>query len=275
MTDANPYLVAELIDAGLNRREARWLLEEFGADDHEAIAALRDAVQRRLDGEPLQYVLGHWPFRSLELDLDPRVLIPRPETEELVGVALAALAEGDVIAPVIVDLGCGSGAIGLSLLAELLVRGVVATLVAVDESPDALAVARQNALKHGLHAVSFVRSSWTRDLDPSLRGRVDLVVANPPYVSAEEFASLDPMLGYEPIGALVAPDTIAAPGFADLEVIIGESLAWLSPGGRLVCEHGHMQREAVLDAASAAGYVDVADLDDMAGWPRILVARRS
>ena len=274
MTDANPYLVAELIDAGLHRREARWLLEEFGADDHEALARLRAAVQRRLDGEPLQYVLGHWPFRSLDLDLDPRVLIPRPETEELVGVALASLAEGDVIAPVIVDLGCGSGAIGLSLVAELLERGVVATLVAVDQSPDALAVARQNARKHGLHAVSFVRSSWTRDLDPSLRGRVDLVVANPPYVSAEEFASLDPVLEYEPIDALVAPDTIAAPGFADLEVIIGESLAWLSPGGRLVCEHGHMQREAVLDAASAAGYVDVADLDDLAGWPRILVARR-
>ncbi len=274
MTDANPYLVAELIDAGLHRREARWLLEEFGADDHEALARLRAAVQRRLDGEPLQYVLGHWPFRSLDLDLDPRVLIPRPETEELVGVALASLAEGDVIAPVIVDLGCGSGAIGLSLVAELLERGVVATLVAVDQSPDALAVARQNARKHGLHAVSFVRSSWTRDLDQSLRGRVDLVVANPPYVSAEEFASLDPVLEYEPIDALVAPDTIAAPGFADLEVIIGESLAWLSPGGRLVCEHGHMQREAVLDAASAAGYVDVADLDDLAGWPRILVARR-
>ena len=184
------------------------------------------------------------------------------------------LAEGDVTVPAIVDLGCGSGAIGLALVAELLERGVVATLVAVDESPDALVVARQNALKHGLAAVSFVQSSWFEDLDPSLRGRIDLVVANPPYVGAEEYASLDPVLGYEPIGALVAPDGPTAPGFADLEVIIGESLAWLSPGGRLVCEHGHMQREAVLDAATVAGYVDVTDLDDMGGWPRILVARR-
>jgi release factor glutamine methyltransferase len=274
VTDANPYLIAELIEAGLNRREARWLLEEFGADDHESLAALRRAAQRRLAGEPLQYVIGHWPFRSLDLDLDPRVLIPRPETEELVGVALAQLAGADVTVPVIVDLGCGSGAVGLALLAELAERGVVASLVALDQSPDALAVARQNALKHGLHAVSFVRSSWFEALDPSLRGRVDLVVANPPYVGAEEFASLDPVLGYEPLGALVALDTAATPGFADLEAIIGESLAWLAPGGRLVCEHGHMQREAVLNAARAAGFVDVADLDDMAGWPRILVARR-
>ncbi len=275
MTDANPYLVAELIDAGLNRREARWLLEEFGADDHESIAALRRGAQRRLAGEPLQYVLGHWPFRSLDLDLDPRVLIPRPETEELVGVAIAELARADVTVPVIVDLGCGSGAIGLSLLAELLERGVVASLVAVDESLDALAVARHNAAKHGLHAVSFVQSSWFEALDRSLRGRVDLVVANPPYVGAEEFASLEPVLRYEPLGALVAGDTSATPGFADLEAIIVEAPSWLAPGGLLICEHGNMQRDAVLTTAVGAGFDDVRDLDDMSGWPRILVARRS
>jgi release factor glutamine methyltransferase len=275
VTDANPYLVTELIEAGLNRREARWLVEEFmPGGDHEAIGALRAAAQRRIDGEPLQYVIGHWPFRSLDLDLDTRVLIPRPETEELVGVALVELATSGVVAPLILDLGCGSGAIGLALLQELRERGVRATLVALDESSDALAVARRNALKHQLHAVSFVQSSWFDSLDPSLRGHLDLIVANPPYVSADELATLDPVLGHEPYGALVAEDTPAAAGFSDLEAIIAEAGEWLCERGVLVCEHGSMQREAVTRAAADAGFATIVDLDDVAGHPRILVARR-
>src|SRR5487761_2636792 len=93
VTGVNSYLVSELIEAGLNRREARWLVEEFmpGADA-DAIESLRRAARRRLAGEPLQYIIGHWPFRGLDLAVDPRVLIPRPETEELVGVALSELA---------------------------------------------------------------------------------------------------------------------------------------------------------------------------------------
>ena len=275
VTDANPFLVAELIDAGLHRREARWLVEEFmpGAD-HEAIRALRVAAQRRLDGEPLQYVLGHWPFRDLDLDLDRRVLIPRPETEELVGVAMDDLARRNVVAPTILDVGCGSGAIGLSLLFELRERGVRATLVALDESSDALEVAKRNALKHRLHAVSFVESSWFDGLDPSLQGRFDLIVANPPYVGEREFALLDPVLGFEPLGALVARDSGGTEGFADLALVITGAPQWLAPGATLVCEHGDMQREAVVRCAKEAGFTGVTDLDDLAGKPRILVARR-
>ena len=275
MTDANPFLVAELIDAGLHRREARWLVEEFMTEaDHESIGALRAAAQRRLSGEPLQYVLGHWPFRGLDLDLDNRVLIPRPETEELVGVALEDLARRDVVAPTILDLGCGSGAIGLALLFELRERGVRATLVAVDESSDALVVAKRNALKHRLHDVSFVESSWFNGLDASLRGRFDLIVANPPYVGEREFVTLDPVLGFEPFGALVADDSREVEGFADLALVISEAPTWLAPGATLVCEHGDMQREAAVRCAKSAGFSDVTDLDDLAGKPRILVARR-
>jgi release factor glutamine methyltransferase len=235
--------------------------------------ALRLAAQRRLDGEPLQYIIGHWPFRGLDLDVDARVLIPRPETEELVGVALDELARCGVVAPTILDLGCGSGAIGLALVQELGERGVAATLVAVDESSDALAVAKRNALKHRLHAVSFVRSSWFDDLDPSFRGHFDLIVANPPYVGRDEFADLDPVLRYEPRGALIADDTRACFGFADLDVIISNAPQWLTSTGVLVCEHGDRQREAVVHCATNAGFVDVRDLDDMAGTPRVLVAR--
>lgn len=276
MTGTNSYLVGELIDAGLARREARWLVEEFmvGGDD-QAITALRLAAQRRLDGEPLQYIIGHWPFRTLDLDVDPRVLIPRPETEELVGVALSELATRHGVAPLIVDLGCGSGAIGLALLAELAERGVHASLIALDRSPDALIVARRNALKHRLMAVSFVQSSWFEGLDPSLYGRVDLIVANPPYVCGVDMDHLEPELSHEPRSALVADDTDRGPGMSDLEVIITEAPRWLSDEGVLVVEHGNLQREAVLDVARASGFDRVDDLDDMSGHPRILVARRT
>ena len=272
--DANSYLVTELIDAGLNRREARWLVEEFSPQNDEAMAAMRAAAQRRLDGEPIQYVLGHWPFRSLDLDLDPRVLIPRPESEELVGLAFDELMKRRLKEPLILDLGCGSGAIGLSLLYELRQLGVYATLVAVDSSRDALEVTRANALKHDLVEVTTVHSSWFEALDTSLLGQIDLIVANPPYVGASEFATLDPVLGYEPFAALVSRDTARAEGFFDLEVIIGQSCPWLVANGLLICEHGNMHRPAVLQAAHDAMFADVRDLDDMFGNPRFLIAKR-
>lgn len=274
MTDVNAALTAELVGAGLDRQEARWLIEEFvPANDLDAVLALRAAARRRLEGEPLQYIIGHWPFRSLDLDVDSRVLIPRPETEELVDIALCELAKGDVVAPVIVDLGCGSGAIGLALLEELGRRGVAASLVATDESQDALTLARRNARKHRLNA-SFVHSSWFDDLDTSLAGHVDLIVANPPYVSDEEFLTLDPILRYEPIEAIVAPDARGVGGFGDLAIIISEAFSWLKPGGLLVCEHANTHRDAVVLAARAGGFSDVFDVDDLAGHPRVLVARR-
>lgn len=272
--DANSHLVTELLNAGLNRREARWLVEEHSPTDDEGIAAMRAAAQRRLEGEPIQYVLGHWPFRSLDLDLDARVLIPRPETEELVGIAFDELMKRRLKEPLIVDLGCGSGAIGLSLLFELRQLGVHARLVAVDSSRDALDVTRANATKHGLEGVTTVQSSWFDALDPSLRGTVDLIAANPPYVGAAEFATLDPVLGYEPLAALVSKDTDDADGFSDLQAIIGQSCPWLVENGLLICEHGNMHREAALQAAHRAIFSDVQDLDDMFGNPRFLIAKR-
>ena len=275
VTDVNARLVDELVAGGIERREARWLVEEFvPGSDEGARDALMSAARRRREGEPLQYIIGHWPFRSLDLDVDERALIPRPETEELVGVALSELAVGHANAPLIVDLGTGSGAIGLSILSELKTRGIMATLVALDESSDALALARQNAHKHQLSAVSFVQSSWFASLDPSLRGRIDLIVANPPYVDEAEFSTLDPVLHYEPRGALVAESKSGVGGFADLAVVIDESFAWLGASGVLVCEHGEQQRDAVLDAARRAGYSEAHDLNDAAGLARVLVARR-
>jgi len=248
--------------------------EFFIGEDVDALRAVRAAAERRLAGEPLQYVLGHWPFRDLDLDVDPRVLIPRPESEELVSVAMAQLAARDLTSPLIVDLGCGSGAIGLALLDELARRGVRANVIALDVSSDALDVARRNALKHGLHDVSFVLSSWFDELDPSLQGRVDLIVANPPYVGAREYPHLDRVLDYEPRGALVARDDRGVEGFLDVGRIIQEAPVWLSPRGVLVCEHGESHGEAAQRVARDAGFGDVRDLKDLAGKDRILVATR-
>lgn len=274
MTDANHDPVAELVALGLERREARWLVEEFLGADPDVRDDLLAAARRRLAGEPLQYVIGHWPFRSLDLDVDGRVLIPRPETEELVDVVLDELARGAAAAPLIIDLGCGSGALGLAVLDELRTRGVAATLVALDESRDALEVARANARKHRLSAVSFVHSSWFGALDDSLRARADVIVANPPYVGEDELATLDPVLRHEPHDALVSPDAHGVVGFEDLSIIVREARAWLRPGGSLVVEHGESQGAALVSLARAHGYAQVRDLDDLSGRPRKFVARR-
>jgi release factor glutamine methyltransferase len=271
----NHAVTAELVALGLERREARWLVEEFYlGGEPSARADLLAAASRRLSGEPLQYIIGHWPFRSLDLDVDARVLIPRPETEELVDVALGELDRG-VVTPLILDLGCGSGAIGLALVSELRQRGVVATLVAVDESADALTVAKANARKHQVLTASFVQSSWFSTVDASLRGNVDLIVSNPPYVGGDDFELLDPVLRYEPLGALVAPDRHGHTGFDDIATILEQGLEWLRPGGVLVMEHGDQQRDAIVAHAATQGWQNVRDLDDLSGHPRIFVGRRS
>ena len=274
VAETNHDPVSTLVALGLERREARWLVEEFlPGGDLDELPFLLTQAQRRLDGEPLQYIIGHWPFRSLDLDVDPRVLIPRPETEELVDLALSSL-DADVRSPLLVDLGCGSGAIGLAMVTELRERGIVATLVCVDESTDALDVAKRNARKHHVMSASFVHSSWFDDLDDSLKGRIDCIVTNPPYVGEVEFATLDDVLRYEPLGALVAPDAQGQAGFDDIARILAEGLAWLRPGGVLVMEHGEGQRDAIIDFASAQGWVDVVDVNDLSGRPRMFRARR-
>lgn len=273
VTDVKAAARADLVASGIAAHEARWLIDEFlVGGDPDAVVALRGAAERRLAGEPLQYIIGHWPFRNLDLDVDPCVLIPRPETEELVDRALEALARHGVAAPRLLDLGCGSGAIGLALLDELRDRGLRATLVAVDRSADALAVARRNAVKHQLMAVSFVHGSWFTGLDDSLRGHLDLIVANPPYVGEKEFTDLDPVLHHEPLAALVAPDADSVAGFADVAHIIDGSREWLSPRGVLIIEHGNLQGDASRERATRAGFGSVATHRDLAGHDRILIA---
>lgn len=265
--------------------EARWLVEEVSGLDRsrwsepaseEGRSRLAGLVERRLTGEPLQYVLGRWSFRGLDLVVDPRVLIPRPETEVVAGVALGE-ARGLHLSlerhgePVTVaDLGTGSGALALALANELPAAEVWAT----DISPGALAVARANLAAVSPSAASrvhFAEGMWYEALPTRLRGRLRVIVSNPPYVTEAEFAGLPAEVrDHEPAGALVAGPT----GRESLEHLVAGGLGWLEPGGALVLEMAPGQAQPLSAAAEAAGYDGVAVHRDLTGRARVLVARR-
>ncbi|CAN5483649.1 peptide chain release factor N(5)-glutamine methyltransferase [soil metagenome] len=247
---------------------AEWFLGLDATPTQRGLGVVDAMVARRAAGEPLQYVLGRWGFRSLDLFVDRRVLIPRPETEVVVDVALGELRRaGAEHRPVLVaDLGTGSGAIALSLAAE--VR--TATVWGTDRSADALAVARANLAGLGRpgHRVRLSEGDWFAALPADLAGELDLVVANPPYVADGE--ALPPEVAeWEPQQALVAGPT----GAEDLARITAEAPRWLRSGGALVLELAPWQAEPAAKRALAAGFADVEVHPDLTGRPRALLAR--
>ena len=271
-------LVDDAVGRGVARTEVRWLLEHVsGATGADAVTVLDDEVserhaerfeglvQRRLAGEPLQHVLGSWGFRELDLLVDRRVLIPRPETEWVVEQALGLLPAGP---GVVVDLGTGSGAIALSIAQE---RWPDVRVVATDVSADALDVARANLAGLGRRGavVELHQGSWWDAVPPRLRGEVDLVVSNPPYVGAGEVLPPE-VADWEPHGALVAGEA----GTEDVRVVLEGAGEWLRPGGWVVCEVGELQGAAVSDLAARAGLVDVEVRPDLAGRDRMVLGRR-
>jgi release factor glutamine methyltransferase len=269
---ATDELLAELSEL-LGAREATWVAEEVAhvAAEERGTTAL-EMAERRLAGEPLQYVLGHWPFRGLDLLVDERALVPRPETEQLVGIALERL--GSFVGPeaVAVDLGCGTGAIALSLATEGTTLVDELIVHATDLDPGALELAQLNAARVGVTSVRFHLGSWYRALPAALQGRVALLCSNPPYVAASERASLARELDFEPDRALVAEDgSEGTAGFGAVEHVIAASPTWLRRGGWLLVEHGETHGDAALSVARAAGLVHVEDLIDLSGRPRFLV----
>jgi release factor glutamine methyltransferase len=244
----------------------------LGLDDkagRRAVARLDALVERRQRGEPIQYVLGHWAFRSLDLLVDGRVLIPRPETELVVDAAMTVLRESGVEHAVVVDLGTGSGAIALSIAAESPLGTV--EVWGVDASLDALDVARANlAGLSGRHAaqVRLEAGSWFDALPPELEGRVDLVVTNPPYVAVDEALDRE-VADWEPRSALIAGPT----GLECYDAIMSGAKRWLRAGGSLVGEIGATQGDEIERRARAAGFSVVELLRDLAGHDRIVVAR--
>jgi release factor glutamine methyltransferase len=218
---------------------------------------LRRLVERRGAREPLQYVLGEWGFRRLDLKVDGRALIPRPETEMVVERALAHIAELE--APRVLDVGTGSGAIALALADE----HPGARVVALDLSPDALSLARENVERTGLGDRVELRQG---DLVDGVRGPFDLVVSNPPYVRADELSALQPEVrDWEPHVALV--------GDGLTEAIAAGARRILRPGGGLVLEVAENSAQHVAVELRRLGYDDVGVTLDLAGRDRVVEGR--
>jgi release factor glutamine methyltransferase len=250
-------LDAQLLLARLLQRPRAWLLAHDEAKLLPAQQAAFDAAcRRRADGEPLAYLLGEREFHGLMLQVTPAVLVPRPDTETLVDWALELLRGplGGVAAPLVADLGTGSGAIALALKH----RHPAARVCAVDLSDAAVALARANAASHGLQ-LEFQLGSWWQPL----RGRrFHLVVSNPPYVAAD-----DPhlaALGHEPRHAL----TPGGDGLAAIAHIVDHAPGHLLAHGWLLLEHGHEQGDAVRRRLERAGFGESQTRADLAGQPR-------
>jgi release factor glutamine methyltransferase len=264
--------------------ETRWIIER--ASGYEGVEFVRGLdenvtergmhfhdlmVERRLSGEPLQYVLGRWAFRTLDLFVDPRVLIPRPETEMVAGIAInaaKAMRSNGSDRLTVVDLGTGSGAIGLSVAVEVERADVWIT----DNSIEALNVARSNLVGIGRAAtrVRTVEGSWFEALPSELLGSIDIVVSNPPYVADSDDID-DIVREWEPASALFA----GADGLDDIRVILNESVSWLRPGGVIVLEMDPRQIPIARELALALGYIDLEIHADLAGRDRALLAQRA
>jgi release factor glutamine methyltransferase len=261
VTDQPRHEAEILLAAALGRPRA-WIMAHPDECilDCEATDRYEAWVTRRSHGEPVAYVLGEKEFWSLPLEVTPDVLVPRPETELVVELALTHLRRDQQAR--VLDLAAGSGAIALALARELPRAAVVGT----DISAAAVAVARRNAQRLGLANVSFRTGSW---FDPVAAERFDLVASNPPYI-AETDERVEPgVRRFEPHNALFA----GTDGLEALRVITGAAGRHLSPGGWLVVEHGDRQGLAVRELLSAAGFADVATRQYLAGLDRCTEGR--
>jgi release factor glutamine methyltransferase len=247
------FLVAHV--AGLSRTELYSTDRELSGEE---LRRLRFAQERRRLREPLAYILGEWGFRRLLLAVDRRALIPRPETEVLVERCLGYLR--GLSAPRVLDVGVGSGAVALAIAAE----HPGASVTGVDSSESALALARENHAATGLDGrVELVHGN----LLEGFAGPFDLVVSNPPYVSAAEYETLQPEIGlYEPYEALVG-DGVG-------EALAASAPSVLRPGGWLVLECGDGQAADLAATLRDIGYEDVVATPDLAARDRVVEGRR-
>jgi release factor glutamine methyltransferase len=266
-----------------NAQEARWLCEhasgmdsaEFSAEQDQLVTvacakSLNSMVRDRLSGVPLQYVMKRWAFRHLDIMVDKRVLIPRPETEQVVQVALdIARKTSSDQALRVVDLGTGSGVIGLSMAFEL--GAEAAHVWLTDASVDALDVARANMVGIGRAAanVRVVHGSWWNALPQEIAGQIDIAICNPPYIAQDDSEVAPDVHLYEPHSALYASDN----GLSDLRTVIEGASTWLKKSGWLVLEIGYQQGAEVLAMMSASGFVGAEIKQDLSGRDRIAVGQ--
>ncbi|ARN74673.1 peptide chain release factor N(5)-glutamine methyltransferase [Oceanicoccus sagamiensis] len=221
-----------------------------------ALQQFQTLLQRRIDGEPVAYLMGERGFWSLDLAVNASTLIPRPETELLVEVALGKVQEKP--SATILDLGTGTGAIALSLAAE---RSDCA-ITACDIEAAAVALAESNRKKYALDNVELCQSDWFSALGQQ---RFDLIVSNPPYIDPDDIHLEQGDVRFEPRSALVA----ANKGLADIEHIISRAPAYLTEGAWLLFEHGYDQAAAVQSLLTEAGFTQIFTEQDLAGVDRV------
>jgi release factor glutamine methyltransferase len=248
-----------LLEHVLGWRRTELITRDAELLEDESVAAFEALEKRRVAGEPIAQLVGSREFFGLQFEVTPNVLIPRPETELLVETALEVIASIDT--PRVLDLGTGSGAIAVAIAHER----PQAHIWAVDKSPEALAVAAQNALNLlGVdRPLTLLESDWTEALDPSLR--FDLIVSNPPYIALGDPHLSEGDLRFEPRAAL----TDEADGLAAIRTIIQRAPFLLRPGGSLWLEHGFDQAEQVRALLTARGMSEVRSVRDLAGIERI------
>jgi release factor glutamine methyltransferase len=253
-----PPLEAQVLAAhALGIPRASLLADQRRALSDDEARRVERLFHRRRAGEPVAYLTGEREFFGLSLSVTPDVLIPRPETELLVALALELAPEGARV----LDLGTGSGAVAIAIAHE----DPDAEVVAVDTSADALAVARENARRHGA-TIRFVYGDWVASVASRAKdGRFDLIVANPPYIAEGDAHLEQGDLRFEPRGALVS----GADGLDAIRAIVARAKDHLVPGGWLLLEHGYDQAERCRSLFGIYGYADVQTWPDLAGIPRV------
>lgn len=219
---------------------------------------LQKLAKRRLNGEPIAYIIGHKEFWDLDLMVNSDVLIPRPETECLVEWLLSKYPSGHTLK--VADLGVGSGAIALALAKERPEWKIHAT----DYSQAALNIAKKNAEKYKLNNVHFFHGEWFSALPEK---HYDIIASNPPYIASDDKHLKH--LTFEPITALDGGES----GLDAIKIIIHEGRDYLNQGGLLTFEHGYDQQDAILHFLQKAGYNKIEDHNDLAGLPRFCTAR--
>jgi len=257
-------LLAHILEKHYQLPRSALLSRDDMSLDEQAFLEWERLVSRRVLGEPIAYILGKKGFHNIELKVGPGVLIPRPETEILVEIALAEIAKLNKHARVL-DLGTGSGAIALSIASAV----PLASAIATDQSTEALAIAKQNAQSLNLlDQVQFLLGNWYAALtEPS---QFDVIVSNPPYIAHQDPHLTQGDLRFEPVSAL----TDYGSGLGCLEIIIAEAERYLKPGGLIALEHGFDQSEAVMGLMKVAGLINVRAHLDLAGHYRATSGRK-
>lgn len=261
-TSPTALMDAEILLLALVGKSRSWL---YGFGDSVLEPTVVDAftglVERRQQGEPVAYLVGHREFYGLDISVSPATLIPRPDTELLVDTALelATTSHGNAL-----DLGTGSGAIALAFAAQR--PGWQVT--GIDRVAEAVALARTNAERLGLANTRWLESDWFQA--PALAGqRYQLILSNPPYIAPADHHLHEGDVRFEPASALVAQDD----GMADLYAILTAATQWLEPNGWLLLEHGFDQGDRVRQSLLATGYVQVGSVTDLAGHERVTLGQ--